>query len=350
MSTELSLRDFAPRPMLVTEAHQVQRARSSAIDAHNHLGRWLTPDHSWMVPDVHALIRIMDACNISTIVNLDGMWGDELEANLDRYDRAWPGRFRTFAQCEWTLLDRQDFGERLARQLEDSIARGARGLKVWKTLGLQYRDRSGKLLAIDDRRLDDLWTTAGNLNVPVLVHIADPVAFFLPLDAENERWEELHEHPDWHFPPPNFPSFDTLIEQFESIIARHPRTTFIGAHVGCYAENLGWVGRMLDQYPNFNVDISARLAELGRQPYSSKRFLERYSSRVVFGSDSFPPQPECYAPYFRFLETADEYFDYSPDSVGAQGRWRIYGVELPDAALSDIYSATAGRLIPEALS
>ena len=345
MTASISLAEFDPRPTLVTESHEVHRARFAAIDAHNHLGRWLSPERTWMAPDVERLIDVMDACNIASVVNLDGMWGDELEANLNRYDRVFPDRFRTFAQCDWQLLSESGFGPRLARQLQDSVSRGARGLKVWKTLGLRFRDPHDKLLPIDDLRLDDLWSAAGHLGVPVLIHIADPVAFFQPLDAQNERWEELHGHPDWHFPSPDFPHFDTLIAQFEHIIARHPGTTFIGAHVGCYAENLGWVGRMLDTYANFNVDISARLAELGRQPYSTKRLLERYHERVLFGSDSFPPSTGGYAPYFRFLETADENFNYSSESIGSQGRWRIHGVALSDGPLQDIYANNARRLI-----
>src|SRR5579875_2627559 len=260
---DLRLVDFVPRSRLVVARHEVNRARFPAIDAHNHLGR---RNGSWIVPDVADLCAVLDACNITSIVNLDGMWGDELEANLDRYDRAYPGRFYTFAQADWELVKGPDFGARLARQLEDSARRGARGLKVWKTLGLRYRDAHDRLLPIDDERLVDLWEAAAALDLPVLIHIADPVAFFQPLDRFNERWEELHRHPDWHFYGPEFPSFEALMEQFERLIARHPRTTFIGAHVGCYAENLGWITRMFETYPNFNADIGQRISELGRQP------------------------------------------------------------------------------------
>jgi predicted TIM-barrel fold metal-dependent hydrolase len=343
--TDLPLSRFIPRPALVTPVHHVVRSRFPAIDIHNHLGRWLTKDQQWGVSDVPALLGMMEYCNLSAIVNLDGMWGDELEANLDRYDRAYPGRFLTFAHCDWNLVTEPDFGKSMARQLEDSVRRGARGLKVWKTLGLHYRDGAGKLIPIDDPRLFDLWEAAGAAAVPVLIHIADPVAFFQPLDQTNERWEELHAHPDWHFPSPEFPSFEALIEQFEHLIAEHPRTTFIGAHVGCYAENLTWVGRMLDTYPNFHVDISARLAELGRQPYTARRFFIHYAGRIAFGLDSYPPTAQAYAPYFRFLETADEYFPYSPTEPGRQGRWRIYGIDLDDHVSRRIYHDTATHLL-----
>jgi predicted TIM-barrel fold metal-dependent hydrolase len=233
----------------------------------------------------------------------------------------------------------------MARGLEDSVRRGARGLKVWKPLGLQYRDTSGRLIPIDDIRLSDLWDAAASLHIPVLIHIADPVAFFQPLDRFNERWEELQGHPDWHFYGPNFPSFDALMEQFERLVARHPGTTFIGAHVGCYAENLAWVGRMIRTYPNFNVDIAARLGELGRQPYAARRFMIEHAGRIVFGTDAFPPRAADYAPMFRFLETADEYFPYSPEDPGPQGRWRIYGIDLPEGPLRALYHDTAARLL-----
>lgn len=344
-ATDLRLVDFAPRPRLVVPQHPVTRARFPAIDAHNHLGRWLTPNHDWVIPDVGILMSVLDQCNITTIVNLDGMWGDELEANLDRYDRAYANRILTFAQSDWELVKQPDFGARMARQLEDSARRGARGLKVWKTLGLRYRDADNRLIPIDDERLYDLWEAAGALNIPVLIHIADPVAFFDPLDRFNERWEELRDHPDWHFYGPEFPSFDALMDQFEHLIARHPRTTFIGAHFGCYPENLEWVGRMFDTYPNFNADIAARVAELGRQPYSAKRLFERHPDHIVFGLDIFPPSPAEYAPYFRFLETADEHFPYSPEGQGGQGRWRIYGIDLSDQILRQVYHDTAARLL-----
>lgn len=331
--------------MLQVKQHEVPRARVPAIDAHNHLGRWLSPDGSWVVSNVSDLLHVMDECNVETIVNLDGMWGEELEANLDRYDRAHPGRFLTFAQCDWSLLAAPDFGRRMARQLEDSVRRGARGLKVWKNVGLHLRDADDRLLPIEDARLHDLWEAAAELGVPVLIHIADPMAFFQPLDRFNERWEELHRHPDWQFHGPEFPAFGELIEQFEGLIAGHPRTTFIGAHVGCYAENLGWVSRMMDTYSNFYADIARRLGELGRQPYSSKRLFERHPDRILFGMDELPPQAANYRRYFRFLETADEYFPYSAVETGDQGRWYIYGIDLPDEILWQVYHDTAARLM-----
>ena len=161
---------------------------------------------------------------------------------------------------------------------------------------------------------------------------------------ENERWEELHEHPDWQFPSPPFPSFGTLIECFARLVRRHRGTTFIGAHVGCYAENLGWVSTLLDDCPNFHIDFSARIAELGRQPYSARAFFLRHADRIVFGTDA-GPDIDTWRIYWRFLETFDEHFPYSPDGIPGQGRWNICGLGLPQDVLAKIYHHNAARLL-----
>jgi predicted TIM-barrel fold metal-dependent hydrolase len=245
-----------------------------------------------------------------------------------------------FAWVDWGQVDAHHFGETWAKELEASVAAGAQGLKVFKTLGLGFRDRSGKLIRVDDHRLDPVWAKAGELGIPVLIHTADPVAFFTPLDETNERWEELQAHPDWHFYGKDFPTFMDLIEAQLRVVARHPKTSFISAHVMSYAENLPYVAAALDMYPNLHVDIGDRIGELGRQPYSTRRFLIKYADRVLFGTD-IPPNRSDYGIYFRCLETADEYFDYGR----MQGRYRIYGVYLPDEVLRQIYSQNALRLL-----
>jgi predicted TIM-barrel fold metal-dependent hydrolase len=202
-------------------------------------------------------------------------------------------------------------------------------------------------------RLDPLWATAAEVHVPVTIHVADPAAFFEPLDANNERYEELREHPDWHFWPTRprgrpeidgYPPFDELIDALEAVVARHPATTFIGAHVGCASEDLARVSSILERCPNFNVDIAARLAELGRQPYTTRQFFERWSERIVFGTD-FTPDPAMYAIHYRFLETRDESFDYSLDDPPPQGRWQIHGLGLARDVLERVYRTNAERLI-----
>ena len=296
---ELRLRDFSPHPTVRLAEHLVPRSTTPAVDAHNHLGRW--HDGDWRVTDVPALVDLMDAVNVQTIVNLDGCWGDELEANLDRYDRAFPGRFVSYCRVDWRETRTAGWPERIAASIADSASRGAAGLKLWKDIGLRLRDERGDLFLLDDPRLEPMWAAVAEAGLPVTVHTADPAAFFLPLDERNERVEELLEHPDWQFMGSEFPPLPRLLDALEAAVAANPRVTIVGAHVGCLAEDLDWVDRMLTSYPNFAVDTAARIAELGRQPRRTKQLIERHPGRVLLGTDVSPPTAEAYAIYFRFL-------------------------------------------------
>lgn len=344
-AADLRLRDFTPRPMVKLPSNYVDRAAAPAIDVHNHLGKW--HGGQWSAPPMDELLSIMDSCNVAAIVNLDGGWEAELEENLDRYDRAHPGRFATFARLDWKLTTQAGWPDKLVTSLHDSARRGAAGVKLWKDLGLHIRDEDGKLIMVNDERLSDMWSACGQLNLPVLIHTADPAAFFEPLDGNNERIEELLRHPDWYFgDAQRFPRMQQLMDALEDVVAAHPDVTIIGAHVGCYAEDLGWVGRMLSTYPNFHVDIAARVAELGRQPRTTRALIDQHPDRVLYGTDCFPPDAEAFRRYFRFLETNDEYFSYSEPDPPGTGRWMISGLALEQEQLRKVYGANAARLVP----
>jgi predicted TIM-barrel fold metal-dependent hydrolase len=350
----MRLTDYRPRSRMRTAVTTVSRPRYPAIDAHNHLGAAFGGDWATRSPD--ELAETLDAAGVEAIVDLDGGWGDELRREIDRWQRALPGRVAVFAGLDYERwAEDPAFGEVEAARLRDGVAAGARGLKVWKTLGLRARDPDDRLVAVDDTRLDPVWATAGELGVPVTIHVADPIAFFDPLDEANERWEELQAHPDWHFWPtrpsgqpdaPGYPPFDELIDGLEAVIDRHPSTMFIGAHVGCAAEDLARVDGMLEAYPNWNLDIAARIAELGRQPRRTRELFERWPDRILFGVDS-GPDPAFYAGHYRFLETLDESFPYDSDDDAppSQGRWAIHGLGLPDEILRQVYRDNARRLI-----
>lgn len=333
------------RSALVTKATVIEQPRFPTIDAHNHLaepfgGGW---DHRPLAE----LLETLDQVDVQFFVDLDGGWGDAiLQHHLEYFKAAAPERFAIFAGVDWSRWPEQGhrFGEWAAAHLRQQASWGAQGLKVWKNFGLHVRDHENHLVAVDDPRLDPLWSTAGELGLSVMIHVADPVAFFGPLDAGNERSEELQANPDWHFPSPPFPAFDTIIEQLANLVGRHRDTTFIGAHVGCYAENLDWVSHFLNRCPNLYIDFSARISELGRQPYTARRFFIQHADRIMFGTDA-GPEPAVYRRYYRFLETDDEYFCYDPTDVPTQGRWQVYGLFLPDDVLEKIYFSNAARVL-----
>ena len=331
----LLARDYRPRSPLVLPTHRIGRPRFPAVDAHNHL-------HLPNADAADSLARVMDEAGIRSIVNLSGGFGDDLRRLVDLTASRHPGRFATFANVDWSRIDEPNFGESAAHQLAESVRAGASGLKIFKELGLVVRDRAGRLVRPDDTRLDPIWQAAGDLGVPVLIHVADPVAFFDPLDATNDSWLELEQHPDWHFHGGDYPTFRDLIEAGISLMARHPRTTFITAHVGWYTESLRFVGeQILDRLPNVYTDFSARLRWLAPQPYSAREFVTRYQDRILFGTDQ-RPTVATYRHYYRYLETADEGFEGRPGDFLSRG----CGIFLPDEVLEKVYYLNAVRAIP----
>jgi predicted TIM-barrel fold metal-dependent hydrolase len=337
---ELKLRDWEPRSMMVTKVTVVETPAFPVIDVHNHLGggkETLTPER------VRRYLTEMNAAGVRTVVNLDGGWDQRLKETLQALDEAHPRRFLTFALIDFSDIDNEHWTERETRRLEESFRAGAKGLKFHKTLGLRYRYKNGKPMAVDDPKLDPIWEVCARYKRPVMIHTADPAAFFTALDRFNERWHELNAHPEWLFYGDQFTPRAELLAQLNRVIGRHPKTTFICAHFGNNAEDIASVGRWLDQYPNMYIDIDARISELGRQPYSTRRFLLKYQDRVMFGTDT-TPRREAYQIYYRFLETDDEYFDSAP-SHHRQGFWMIYGVFLPKEVLAKLYYKNAERLL-----
>ena len=348
----LALEQFRPRPMLKVPAHPLPRAKFPVVDVHVHPR--VRFHHE---PDKLAeFVAIMDAHNIAVAVSLDGGLGDAFDEHARYVWTKYRDRFVIFANIDWKGsgkpddyatwdMHRPDFAHRMVRGLEEAKRKGASGLKVFKDLGLGYRNPDGSLVKIDDPRWDPIWQACGRLGFPVIIHTADPAAFFLPIDATNERWEELHRHPDWSFYGKDFPSRAELHEARNRVIARHPETTFIGAHFANDGEDLTTLGAWLDKYPNLVVEFASRIGELGRQPFTARAFFLKYQDRIMFGTDG-PRSAARLLPHWRFLETFDEYFPYAENPFPPQGLWNIYGLGLPDDVLKKVYSANAARIIP----
>ena len=357
----LELSQFVPKSMLQVHESHVPRARFPLIDIHTHItasaksqrGVSLASQRNYLgTPE--EILTIMDRKNVKAMVNLTGGYGDGLAEVIAKYDRAFAGRFYTFTEPSYERFKESNYPQLQAQAMEQAHRQGARGLKILKTLGLYLRENitSGDLVRIDDPRFDPMWDACGQLNMPVAIHVSDPIAFFTPTDRFNERFEELNNHPDWSFYGSGFPSNAELLDARNRVFAKHPKTQFIVLHVGNFAENLANVGENLDRFPNMSVDIAARIGELGRQPRTARKFFEKYQDRILFGTDATPhgdafPQQvfndKLYEIYCRFLETEDEYFDYAPAEVPPQGRWRIYGINLPEAILRKIYFDNAAR-------
>jgi predicted TIM-barrel fold metal-dependent hydrolase len=332
---DLKLLDWEPVSQLVVKETQVLRPRYPVIDIHNHLGD---------LENTEKYLEEMDKAGVWKCVSLDGNSKDDFfKEHLSVSQSVAKDRFIVFFRPDFDRIDEPDFGNKEAERLEKAVKMGARGLKIAKNLGLTARDKAGKLVPVDDPRLDPIWAKCGELKIPVMIHVSDPKAFFTPVDRHNERYDELGAHPNWSFYGDEFPSKEEILAQRNRVIARHPNTIFIGAHMGTLPEELHIVANWLDLYPNFYVDIDARISDLGRQPYTTRKFMIAYQDRILFGTDT-EPNAEAYRIYYRFLETDDEYLDPT-GGHHRQARWMIYGIHLPDEVLEKLYNKNALKIL-----
>jgi uncharacterized protein len=341
---KVTFEEYEPKSTLVTAQHPLKRSKFPFIDVHNH--QWEMDSQE----KVAKLVEGMDKLNMGLLVNLSGRgWGaDEAKSNATLYNqieltqKAFPNRFAIFTNVDFSKIDETDWTEKAVAKLADDVKNhGAKGLKIYKSLGFSVKG-NGKLIPVDDARIDPIWAKCGELGIPVIIHTADPAPFWQPVDSYNERWLELKTHKERkrETSKGDF-SWEQLIEQQHNIFRKHPKTTFINAHMGWYPNNLVKLDSLMDVFPNMYVEIGAVIAELGRQPRAAKKFFEKRQDKVLFGKDSYVPDE--YETYFRVLETEDEYFPYHKKY---HAFWRMYGIGLSDAILKKVYYKNALRIIP----
>ena len=331
----LDVRDYEPRSTLIVDSNPVPRAKFPVIDVHSHH----RPGFS--TAEWSEIVNAMDGLNLQVLVNLSGGSGATIVRGVNTIQQSdHPERMVFFSNLDFRGGVKPGFGERAAAQLERDVAAGAVGLKFFKNFGIDVRDENGVRVAVDDPELDPVFEVAGQLGVPVLMHVGEPLSFYEPVDQYNERWLELTLLPRRRLPADQYPGFETMMEERNRRFARHPGTNFIAAHMGWHANDLGRLGRLLDRMPNVYVETGAILYELGRQPWTAREFFESYQDRILFGKDSFAPDEFPY--YWRTFETRDEYFDYYR---GYHAFWQMYGMDLPDEVLKKVYYRNALKLI-----
>ncbi len=331
---QMTIEEYEPKSTLVVPQHPVTRAKYPFIDVHNHQGN-MSPEN------IDKLVRDMDSINLRVMVNLSGGNGARLKSIVQAMKGRYPDRFVVFANINFSGIEAPDWGAKAAAQLEEDIRAGAQGLKFFKNFGMDVKYPNGDRVHVNDPKLDPIFDVCARHNIPVLIHTAEPAAFFQPIDKYNERWLELKQFPGRARPPERYPSWETLMNEQHDLFARHPKVKFINAHLGWLGGNLAELGRLMDQLPNMYTEIAAVLAELGRQPRFAREFFIRYQDRIMFGKDIW--EPSEYRTYFRVLETADEYFPYYRKR---HAFWSMYGMDLPDEVLRKVYYQNAIRLIP----
>ncbi|RCR71595.1 amidohydrolase family protein [Larkinella punicea] len=338
----IDFEEYEPVSTLKTPEHKITRAKYPFIDVHNH-------QYDMDRTDLRKLVTQMDSLNMGIMVNLSGrgFTSNVAESStflgnaLANVQKSYPKRLAIFTNINFANLGEPGWTEKAVKLLEDDIKNGAKGLKIYKSLGFNVKDTEGKRVRVDDPRLDAIWAKCGQLGVPVLIHTADPKPFWDPMDRFNERWLELKTHPGRKRSESNPVSWEQLIAEQHNVFRKHPKTTFINAHMGWYPNDLVKLDSLMKVFPNMLVEIGAVIAELGRQPRASRKFFEKYQDRILFGKDSWVPSE--YATYFRVLESDDEYFPYHKKY---HAFWRMYGMALPDEVLKKVYYKNALRIIP----
>ena len=334
LAQEMGFEEYNPTATLVVPGEEITKAKFPFIDVHSH-------QRDMSVEALTGLVADMDVMNEAIMVNLSGGSGESIKEKISSINKSYPNRFAVFANVDFEGAKDVEWGEKAAAQLEDDIKNGAKGLKIYKSLGLRNKDSDGKRLAIDDPRLDPIWAKCAEMGVPVLIHAADPKSFWDDMNSDNERWLELKTHPRRKRSATDPAPFEQIIQEQHNVFKKHPNTKFINAHMGWHANNLKKLGELLDEMPNMNVGISAVIAELGRQPQNARAFFIKYQDRVLFGKDSW--KPEEFPTYFRVLESNDEYFPYYKKY---HAFWSMYGLNLPDDVLRKLYYQNALKLIP----
>lgn len=327
---------YNPTSTLVVPGQITKAAKFPFIDIHSHHWRMATQDNA-------LIARQMDSLNMKVLVNLSGRSGDMLKDMVDVTDEQAPGRFIIFANIDFNNMDDSDWTERSVKQLQQDYDNGARGVKIFKNLGLTVTDSNGDRIHTDDQRIDPVWAKAGELGIPVLIHTGEPAVFWDPIDEHNERWLEMKQFPNRHRgDSTKFPSWEVVMAEQWNVFRKHPNTKFINAHFGWMANDLDRLGKHLDEFPNVYAEIAAIIAELGRQPKYARDFFIKYQDRLLFGKDTY--RPIEYYTYFRILESDDEYFDYFRKR---HAFWKMYGLNLPDDVLKKLYYKNALNIVPD---
>ena len=340
----LYMDEYKPASGLIQRRHLPRTPRFPAIDMHAHLGPMLMGDGYASMYDTEAQAEKLRSCGLEKMVSLELVWGESYKRLREKLERA-GDFFVIFPSVDIAKFGDPGFERETVKTIGEYRAGGVRAIKLWKNITLTVKNADSAALRLDDPRLAPVFAGAGEEGLPIVIHIGDPPPFFRENSETNEYYNCLREHPEWSFHRPGLASFEEHMEMQENLLGMYPKTTFVIAHVGSWSENLAQVAAWLDRFPNMNIDIAARIDQLGRQPYTAREFMTKYADRILFGTDYEPRIADAgdfYTIHYRFLETKDEYFDHPFESLGM---WKIYGLGLDDDALRLIYRDNAARIL-----
>jgi predicted TIM-barrel fold metal-dependent hydrolase len=340
---------WMPATLLRLPRTNITRAKYPLIDFHNHTGAMTT------AAQYETVVKNLDNVGVGAVANLGGGSGDQLEAVL-KAAAPYKNRVATFFTFSADGINEPGWAERYAALAERGFKAGAIGVKVAKGLGQGARNPDGTYIQADDPRLDPFWEMCAKYKVPVMIHTSDSIGRFYPISPSNERYEAgLWRGADTSgsLYGTGQPTHEVIEQARENMIKKHPKTTFVLAHMAMLYYDPAKVAHILDTFPKAYVEVSATLQDLGRAPRLWREFIIKYQDRVLFGTDGGgSSDPDTFwNPHFRFFETLDEYFEHpaqirTPGGSPGHGRWNISGIQLPDAVLRKVYYQNALKFLP----
>jgi predicted TIM-barrel fold metal-dependent hydrolase len=250
--------------------------------------------------------------------------------------------------------DDDDWAERTIRYLDESFERGAVGVKIWKNIGMEFRDRKGDIVMIDNPRFDPVFAHLVERDVPVIGHLGEPRECWLPLDEMVIHKGYYSTHPEYHmFLHPEMPSYEDQLAARDAVLERNPKLRFAGAHLGSLEWSVDELGAFLDRFPTVIVDTAARVRDLqyqsSRDRDKVRSFMIEYQDRLAYGTD---------------LEVGPT--DKTVEAIAAaRDRWRsdwtyfatdgavevrrpgepVQGLRLPQEVVDKLYRLNAARFL-----
>ncbi len=246
------------------------------------------------------------------------------------------------------------FADDAIRQLNRDFARGAVAVKIWKNVGMELKDQSGRFVMPDDVRLEPIYKDIAAHGKTLIAHLAEPDSCWQPPNRNSPDHSYYSQHPEWYmYKQPDHPKKATIIQARDHMLEQNPQLRVVGAHLGSLETSLEEIGRRFDRYPNFAVDTAARVVYLTLQPREKAReFLIKYQDRVLYGTDLslYDRQNTAAAEKIWEKQYATDWAFFSSDAtVDYHGR-KVQGLALPADVLRKLYHDNAAHWIQGVVS
>lgn len=335
---DILLKNYRPKSIYKVPVTEIKKAKFPVVDAHSHA-------YANNPADVAQWVKNMDEMGIEKTIVLTMAAGKDFDSIQALYGK-YPDRFILYCELDYEGYDKPGWSEKAIKELERCVKLGAKGIGELgdKGKGLFYGKEKAWGMHFDDPRMDPVLDKCADLNIPVSIHVADPIWMYEKMDSTNDG---LMNAVTWRLDnQPGVKGHQEMVAVMEHAVKKHPKTIFISNHFMNLEYDLGQLGTLLDKYPNLYVDNSARYAESANTPRFTAAFYEKYQDRILYGTD-MGFETGMYKITFRILETADEHF-YANDLFGYH--WALNGFALPDSVLKKIYKENVVKLLKKTIA